>query len=109
MSKRHQAEKRGQLGSRISLRTSSTPDLTARNQRPSPQTQMDTKIANQNLCPRCYQPLAVADVGDDPTRAALLACPEPYCDYVLVLTERETFSARKWSWPDMFRFTRAAS
>lgn len=63
----------------------------------------------EHACPRCYQELRVAEVSEDPGRALLLACPEPYCDYVLVLTERETFSARKWSWPDLFRFTRAAS
>ncbi len=62
-----------------------------------------------HACPRCYQGLRVANVGDDAPRAVLLACPEAYCDYVLVLTEREAFSARKWSWPDLFRFTRAAS
>ncbi|MCY3000757.1 MAG: hypothetical protein NTV21_02970 [Planctomycetota bacterium] len=50
----------------------------------------------------------MTDTGAERDRAALLACPEPYCDYVLVLTEREAFSARKWSWPDLFRFTRAA-
>ncbi|MCC7014398.1 MAG: hypothetical protein IT454_17695 [Planctomycetes bacterium] len=70
---------------------------------------MDSKLESQHLCPRCYQPLQVTEVGEDPSRAALMACPEPYCDYVLVLTERESFSARKWSWPDLFRFTRAAS
>jgi hypothetical protein len=69
---------------------------------------MDTKLDHEHLCPRCDQPLHVAEAGDNPVRPALLACPEPYCDYVLVLTDREAFSARKWSWPDMFRPTRAA-
>ena len=61
-----------------------------------------------HACPRCYQELRVAEVSDHPSRSLLLACPEPYCDYVLVLTETEAFTARKWSWPDLFRFTRAA-
>jgi hypothetical protein len=59
-------------------------------------------------CPRCYQGLRVAKVEDEDARAVLLACPEPYCDYVLVVSPREAFSARKWSWPDLFRFVRAA-
>jgi hypothetical protein len=70
---------------------------------------MNPKIDPDHVCPRCYQELKVVDVGDDPSRALLLACSEPYCDYVLVLTDKEAFSARKWSWPDLFRFTRAAS
>jgi hypothetical protein len=59
-------------------------------------------------CPRCYQRLRVAKVEGEDARAVLLACPEPYCDYVLVVSPREAFSARKWSWPDLFRFVRAA-
>jgi hypothetical protein len=69
---------------------------------------MQAQARIEHACPRCYQTLRVAEVGDHPARALLLACPEAYCDYVLVLTEHETFSARKWSWPDLFRFPRAA-
>jgi hypothetical protein len=69
---------------------------------------MHAQARHDHACPRCYHSLRVAEVGDDPKRAVLLACPEAYCDYVLVLTERETFSARKWSWPDRLRFARAA-
>lgn len=71
--------------------------------------QANTSLNVEHACPRCYETLRVAQASDDCSRAVLLACPEPYCDYVLVLTESEAFSARKWSWPDMFRFTRAAS
>ena len=69
---------------------------------------MTTPRDTDPVCPRCFETLRVTDTGPERERAALLACPEPYCDYVLVLTEREAFSARKWSWPDLFRFTRAA-
>jgi hypothetical protein len=69
---------------------------------------MQAQLDLDHACPRCYHNLRVAEVGQDPTRAVLLACPEAYCDYVLVLTEREAFSARKWSWPELLRFTRAA-
>lgn len=70
--------------------------------------QVHTTLQIEHACPRCYETLRVAQAGEDPHRAMLLACPEAYCDYVLVLTESESFSARKWSWPDMLRFTRAA-
>ena len=63
----------------------------------------------EHACPRCYQPLVTAQTGEDLGRRSLLACPEPYCDYVLVLTERESFSARKWSWPSLRWLSRAAS
>jgi hypothetical protein len=69
---------------------------------------MQSNSKPEHACPRCYQELRVVEASDDTARAVLLACPEAYCDYVLVLTERESFSARKWSWPDLFRFTRAA-
>lgn len=62
----------------------------------------------EHACPRCYETLRVAQTVDDARSATLLACPEAYCDYVLVLTESEAFSARKWSWPDMLRLTRTA-
>jgi hypothetical protein len=62
-----------------------------------------------HACPRCFQPLRPTQGRpEEGAKALLLACPEPYCDYVLVLTRDEGFSARKWSWPDLFRFTRQA-
>lgn len=70
--------------------------------------QANTTLDVEHACPRCYETLRLAEAGESRRRAVLLACPEPYCDYVLVLTEHEAFSARKWSWPDLLRFTRAA-
>jgi hypothetical protein len=60
-------------------------------------------------CPRCYEALRVADLGEDGARSMLLACPETYCDYVLVVTQRESFSGRKWSWPELFRLSARAA
>ena len=63
-----------------------------------------------HACPRCYQTLRPAQGRpEEGTAALLLACPESYCDYVLVLTHEERFSARKWSWPDLFRMSKRAA
>ena len=59
----------------------------------------------EHACPRCYQALAVASKRDAARQRVTLACSEPYCDYVLVLSERESVEwAPRWSVPILDRW-----
>jgi hypothetical protein len=40
-------------------------------------------------CPRCDEELSVNPIGRGPGRGLMLACPEPYCDYVWAPTRGE--------------------
>jgi hypothetical protein len=40
-------------------------------------------------CPRCDEVLAVSPVDGDRGRGLVLACPEPYCDYLWAPTRSE--------------------
>jgi hypothetical protein len=43
-----------------------------------------------SICPRCEHRLAILYLDADQRRAAVLTCPEAYCDYVLVLERQES-------------------
>jgi hypothetical protein len=63
----------------------------------------------EQACPRCYQALIAKVVEADPRRVAL-SCNEPYCDYVLTLTARESARfVRRWTWPTLGWISRLAS
>jgi hypothetical protein len=67
------------------------------------------KPTHQHACPRCFQALTVGAVNGGKGHRVTLICSEPYCDYVLVIHERDAAPARRWSWPQIAWLRRAAS
>jgi hypothetical protein len=49
--------------------------------------------SQEHACPRCFGALMLNQAGGSRSHAVVLTCPEAYCDYVLVLGEREFVSA----------------
>lgn len=52
-------------------------------------------LSIESICPRCGHLLAIVHVGAEHWHASILACPETYCDYVLVLGQREPVAQRE--------------
>ena len=67
------------------------------------------QLSDQHACPRCFGALALGRPGEWHGRAVVLACPEAYCDYVLVLGEREGAPAGGWGASAVDWIKRAAS
>ena len=66
--------------------------------------------SHRHACPRCFGALVFDRPSDRPGRAVVLACPEAYCDYVLVLGERELASGTGgWGAAALAWIKRAAS
>ena len=64
----------------------------------------------EHACPRCYQALTAAQRGSDARQRVTLVCREPYCDYVLVLSERESAAlAPSWTVPILGRWLARAA
>jgi hypothetical protein len=67
---------------------------------------MEPKL--EHACPRCYQPLRIVESRGGLRRSVLLACSEPYCDYVLVLPRRDVAREPVWRWTKTVGPARAA-
>jgi hypothetical protein len=66
--------------------------------------------SQEHACPRCFGALMLNQAGGHRSQAIVLTCPEAYCDYVLVLGEREFVSASGgWGLSALAWFRRAAS
>ena len=63
----------------------------------------------RHACPRCYHGLFVNSVDAGEGVRVLLACPEPYCDYVLLLADQEASTSAAWNWSEITWFRREAS
>ena len=63
----------------------------------------------EHACPRCFQALSVAASHPPARDRVALVCPEPYCDYLLTLSERESAAySSRWSWQRLGWLVRAA-